>query len=62
MKSVLLITHGDITHTVIPPLCVNVAALQRVMPLDNTGIIVLEHYDADRYSCSAWNLAEHLSV
>ena len=36
--------------------------LQRVVDhLDNTGIIVLEHYDADRYSCSAWNLAEHLS-
>lgn len=61
-QNVLLVTHGDITHTVIPPLCVNAAALQRVEPLANTGIIILEHYDADRYSCSAWNLAEHLSA
>ncbi len=61
-QNVLLVTHGDITHTVIPPLCVNAAALQRVEPLGNTGIIILEHYDADRYSCSAWNLAEHLGV
>lgn len=59
-ESSLLVTHGDITHTVIPPLCVNAAALQHAQPLVNTGIIVLEHYDADRYSCSAWNIAEHL--
>lgn len=57
----LLVTHGDITHTVIPRLCINAAALQRVIPLHNTGIIALEHYDAERYSCSAWNLVEHLS-
>ncbi len=56
-ETVLLITHGDITHTVIPPLCINMAAFPPVTPLDNTGIIVLEHYDADRYSCSAWNLS-----
>ena len=60
-ETVLLVTHGGITRTVIPPLCVNASALQRVDHLDNTGIIVLEHYDADRYSCSAWNLVEHLS-
>ncbi len=60
-QSVLLITHSDITHTVIPALCVNAAALQGLAPLVNTGMIVLEHYDSDRYSCSAWNLTEHLN-
>ena len=60
-ESTLLVTHGGITRTVIPPLCINAAALQRVDHLDNTGMIVLEHYDADRYSCSSWNLIEHLS-
>lgn len=57
----LLVTHGGVTVTVIPPLCVNAAAMQWVEHLANTGIIVLEHYDAERYSCSAWNLVEHLS-
>lgn len=60
-ESALLVTHGDITHTVIPPLCVNAAALQRLAPLHNTGIIILEHYDADRYTCSAWDKTDHLS-
>ena len=60
-QNVLLVTHGGVTVTVIPPLCVNAAALQWVEHLVNTGIIVLEHYDAERYSCSAWNLAEHLN-
>ncbi len=55
-ETVLLVTHGGVTVTVIPPLCANFAALQMVEHLVNTGIIVLEHYDADRYSCSAWNL------
>lgn len=59
-QNVLLVTHGGVTRTVIPPLCVNAAALQNVPHLDNTGIIILEHYDTDRYSCSAWNLAAHL--
>jgi probable phosphoglycerate mutase len=57
----LLVTHGGVTVTTIPPLCVNAAAMQRVEHLVNTGIIILEHYDSDRYSCSAWNLTEHLS-
>ncbi len=60
-ETALLVTHGGVTLTVIPPLCVNAAALQRVDHLGNTGIIILEHYDTDRYSCSAWNLTEHLS-
>ncbi|MEP7293146.1 MAG: histidine phosphatase family protein [Chloroflexota bacterium] len=57
----LLVTHGGVTVTTIPPLCVNAAAMQWVEHLVNTGIIVLEHYDAERYSCSAWNLIEHLN-
>ena len=60
-KTVLLVTHGDITHTVIPPLCTNADALENPLPLDNTGIVILEHYDAHRYTCSAWNLVDHLS-
>ncbi len=59
-ETVLLVTHGGITVTVIPPLCVNAAALQKVEHLVNTGIIVLEHDDNARLICSAWNLAEHL--
>ena len=59
-ETVLLVTHGGVTLTVIPPLCVNAAALQKVEHLVNTGIIVLEHDANARLSCSAWNLAEHL--
>ena len=59
-ENVLLVTHGGVTVTVIPPLCVNAAAMQWGEHLVNTGIIILEHYDSDRYSCSAWNLTEHL--
>lgn len=59
--SVLLVTHGGVSVSVLPPLCVNAAAMQMVEHLANTGIIILEHYDSDRYSCSAWNLTEHLS-
>ena len=57
---VLLVTHGGITRTVLPYLCVNAAALQQVETLDNTGLVVLEPYDAGRYVCVSWNLAEHL--
>lgn len=60
-ENVLLVTHGGISVTVLPPLCVNVATMGWVEHLLNTGIIVLERYDAERYSCSAWNLIEHLS-
>ncbi len=59
-ETVLLVTHGGVTLTVIPSLCVNAVALQNVEHLGNTGIIVLEHDDHARLSCSAWNLAEHL--
>ncbi|MCB9453590.1 MAG: histidine phosphatase family protein [Anaerolineaceae bacterium] len=56
----LLVTHGGITLTVVPYLCVNAAALQRTDYLDNTGLVVLERYDAERYICRSWNLVEHL--
>lgn len=59
-ENTLIVTHGGITRTVVPYLCVNAAALQRVKHLDNTGIITLEPYDEGRYSCTAWNLLAHL--
>jgi broad specificity phosphatase PhoE len=58
--NVLLVTHGGITRTVVPYLCVNAAALQRTENLANTGMVVLERYDPGRYVCLSWNLAEHL--
>ena len=57
----LLVTHGGITVTVIPYLCVNAAALQGIRMLDHTGIIVLEPYGDGRYICRAWNQSEHLT-
>ncbi|MBI1280287.1 MAG: hypothetical protein GC179_19330 [Anaerolineaceae bacterium] len=56
----LLVTHGGISTTVIPYLCVNAAALQGSRMLDYTGIIVLEPYGDGRYICRAWNQTEHL--
>lgn len=61
-ETVLLVTHGGITLTVIPSLCVNTVALQEVEHLVNTGIIVLEHDDGARLTCSAWNLVDHLDI
>jgi broad specificity phosphatase PhoE len=48
----LLVTHGDITRTVIPFLCVN-AVLQEVHPPDNAGFIILEPYGDGRFICRA---------
>lgn len=59
-ETALLVTHGGIAATVIPYLCVNAAAMQRLDDLDNTGFALLEPYDAGRYACLAWNLLEHL--
>lgn len=56
----LLVTHGGITITVLPYLCVNAAALQREKRLSNTGMVVLEPFDNGRYICRSWNLTEHL--
>lgn len=59
-ETVLLVTHGGITISVIPYLCVNAAALQGVNHLSNTGIVILEPYGDGRYICRAWDLTEHL--
>ena len=59
-ETTLLVTHGGITVTVIPYLCVNASALQGKRMLDHTGIIVLEPYGDGRYICRAWNQTEHL--
>ena len=59
-ENAVLISHGSITLSVVPYLCVNAAALQRVDALANTGMIVLEPYDMGRYACLSWGLVEHL--
>lgn len=60
-ENTLLVTHGGITTCIIPYLCVNAAALQGELGLDNTGMVVLERYDeSGRYFCRSWNLTEHL--
>lgn len=59
-ENTLMVTHGGITRAVLPYLCVNAAALQRVDSLGNTGFILLEPYDLGRFECVAWGLEEHL--
>ena len=59
-ETTLLVTHGGITVTVVPYLCVNAAALQGSRMLDHTGMIVLEPYGDGRYICRAWNQTDHL--
>ena len=59
-ETTLLVTHGGITVTVVPYLCVNAAALQGNRTLDHTGMIVLEPYGDGRYICRAWNQTDHL--
>jgi broad specificity phosphatase PhoE len=59
-ETALLVTHGGITTTVVPYLCVNAAALQGNRKLDHTGMIVLEPYGDGRYICRAWNQTDHL--
>ncbi len=61
-ETALLVTHGGITCSVLPYLCVNAAALQGNLKLDNTGFVVLEPYDDGRYICRSWNLSEHLEA
>jgi probable phosphoglycerate mutase len=60
-QNVLLITHGNVMRSVVPFICVNAAALQRVEIPHSTGFILLEPYDATRYICESWNLLEHLA-
>lgn len=59
-ETTLLVTHGGISVSVIPYLCVNAAALQGKLKLDNTGIVILEPYGDGRYICRAWNQTAHL--
>jgi probable phosphoglycerate mutase len=61
-ETALLVTHGGITCSVLPYLCVNAAALQGDLTLDNTAFVVLEPYDDGRYICRSWNLSEHLEA
>lgn len=60
-ENTVLVTHGGITRAIVPFLCVNAAALQRISGVDNTGFIILEPYDSSRYICKSWNLIEHLT-
>lgn len=57
----LIITHGGITRAVVPPLCVNAAALQQVHMLSNTAFCVLDRYGHGRYACESWGLMDHLT-
>jgi broad specificity phosphatase PhoE len=57
----VLVTHGGLVKSVVPYLCVNAAAMQRLDPLANAGIVVLDVYDRGRYVCEAWNITAHLS-
>lgn len=59
-ENTLLVTHGGMMLCVIPYLCVNAAALQRVAHVENAGFVVLDPYDHGRYICESWNLVEHL--
>jgi broad specificity phosphatase PhoE len=60
-ENTLLVTHGGICVNVIPYLCVNAAALQRIDRLDQAAFVILERYDLGRFSCESWNLIEHFS-
>lgn len=59
-QTVLFVTHGGITTTVVPYICVNAAALQGQRSLGNTGLIILEPYGDGRFICRAWDSTEHL--
>lgn len=58
----LLVTHGGVSTTIIPYVCVNAAALQGDRSLSNTGLVVLEPYGDGRFICRSWNLTEHLDA
>lgn len=57
---VALVTHGGITRAVIPYLCVNAAAMQRLDMMVHGAITVLTPYDSGRFVCESWNITEHL--
>lgn len=56
----LIVTHGELMRAVLPLLCVNNAALQRISIPNYAGFVVLEPFDAARYVCLAWDQIEHL--
>ncbi len=57
----LIITPATSSVDIIPRLCLNAAALQRVATPHPTGIILLQRHDIGRYICLAWDLREHLT-
>lgn len=59
-ENTVLVTHGGITRTVIPNICINAAALQHISDLHNTGMVVLDVDTSGRFVCESWNLIEHL--
>ncbi len=59
-QTTLIITRPNSIMDLLPRLCINAAALQRVATPHPTGIILLERYNAGRYICHAWDLREHL--
>ncbi|MBL8162292.1 MAG: histidine phosphatase family protein [Anaerolineae bacterium] len=61
-ETALLVTHGGITITVVPYVCVNAAALQGERHVENTGFVILEPYGDGRFICRAWNAADHLKT
>lgn len=56
----VLVTHGGVTRAVIPYLCVNAAAMQRLDMMVHGGITILTPYDTGRFVCESWNITEHL--
>lgn len=61
-ETALFVTHGSVTITVVPYVCVNAAALQGERRLDNTGFVILEPYGDGRFICRAWNAVDHLRI
>jgi phosphohistidine phosphatase SixA len=57
----LIITPSKSSVDIIPRLCLNAAALQRVQTPHPTGVILLQRHDIGRYICLAWDLHEHLT-
>ena len=51
----LIISHGNIIESVLPFLCINAAALQRVGKPSHTGFVILESYDSRRFICNQGN-------
>lgn len=57
----LIITPSTSSVDIIPRLCLNAAALQRVTTPYPTGVILLQRHNIGRYICLAWDLREHLT-